>query len=286
MLTVRVGGGLGNQLFQYALGRALQGRGQQVQYDISGLIIGDDRRYTLGDLGLELPLCASQTGTFREEGTLRFMPDILEMTGDWTLNGYWQTEKYFLDVQDKIRGEVFSGMEISPKTDEIGQAIRAHKNSCFVHVRRTDNLTARAAPTHTLLTREGCDYYEQAIRTMRENIPGVQFFAFSDDPQWLHQMWGSCKHFVIVDHNPMSGELQPDFEVRGKKRGRECEDLWLMSLCSHAIIANSTFSWHGAWLNRHEAESPRRRIVIAPNLWFATKELDSTDIVPERWIKL
>jgi hypothetical protein len=282
MISIVLKGGVGNQIFQWALGRALVHRGKNVVYDNSLLQPGRGRIYLLDKLGLELPIKNGWNKPIIEEKSLRYNPTIF-MFDEVILNGFWQSEKYFLEVQDEIRSSVFKGVSFSEETLAVSRQIaEAGDRSCFIHVRRTDNLTERAAPVHTLLTREGCDYYDRAIRLMCEMVPSVKFFAFSDDKEWLHQMWGDFLHFVIVDHNPMSGEEQPDHEVRGDNVGRECEDLFLMSLCHHAIIANSSFSWWGAWLNTKQTD----RIVIAPEKWFATPDLDSTDIVPERWMRL
>jgi hypothetical protein len=123
------------------------------------------------------------------------------------------------------------------------------------------------------MTRE---YYNIARQWIHAAQEGVKFFIFSDDPDW-------CKNefpgFRVVDHNKPGGKL-----FGTDQTGKEHEDLWLMGLCRHAIIANSTFSWWGAWMGD---EQPGRT-VIGPKTWFgpALAQLETKDILPDRWIKL
>ncbi len=280
-ITMRLMGGLGNQLFQWALGLAFESRGRNVKYDISTLDCGG-RRYMLGNLGWNLNTVRENAPITAQEKSLRFDPEILMLT-EGVLNGYWQSEKYFIEHENYIRGMIFRRMQFSPKTLAVAQKIKElGEHSCFVHVRRTDNLSKRAAPVHTLLTADSCRYYADALSEAKQRIPDVHWFIFSDDPKWVHQNWGHCDHTTVVDHNPLSGTVGEDHEVGHGPAGREVEDLWLMSLCRHAIIANSTFSWWSAWLNfRQEG-----RTVIAPQQWFVDPSLDATEICPERWTKL
>jgi hypothetical protein len=109
----------------------------------------------------------------------------------------------------------------------------------------------------------------------------VHFFVFSDDPAWTHANMTEGD-MTVVGHNAMSATFDDQGVLTKHGRGRECEDLWLMSLCRHGIMANSTFSWWGAWLNRWQ----ENRVVVAPDPWFATQDADSTDILPDRWLKI
>ncbi len=315
MITLDLMGGLANQAFIYALGRALEARGQEVQFDTSILDVDSARRYMLADVGLNLKLVSLPSSPVMNEGDLRFKPEFLEVTGDKRLHGFFQSEKYFLEVQDQIRNEVFTTMQLSAKTREVASQIGTtfgNEQSCFVHFRRSDNLLPHKLRWHGLTSAEDSKYYERAVTIIHERVPGVQFFIFSDDKDYLRRgpwltTFNRLGHIpYMVDHNEMSGILGPDFEITRNFTGRECEDLWLMSLCRHAIIANSTFSWWGAWLNQNEnhpdcpecglnpdieghaddCSSPPYRIVIAPQEWFSTPELDATDIVPKRWLKV
>lgn len=282
MIGVVLKGGLGNTLFQWALGCAFEKRGKRVVYNNSLLEPGRGRLYLLDKLGLDLPIRNDWIGPIIEEQSLRYNPDIF-MFDEIILNGFWQCEKYFLDVQDWIREKVFRDTLFSGRTLQLaGEILGLQDKSCFVHVRRTDNLRPAGLTVHGLLTSEDSQYYQRAMNLMRESVPDVRFFIFSDDPQWVHEHWGSGKFATVVDHNTMSGYTDENHEMHDRAGGTEHEDLWLMSLCRHAIIANSSFSWWGAWLNPKQ----ENRVVIAPQPWFATLELDSTDIIPERWEKV
>lgn len=288
MISVSLMGGLGNQLFQYALGRSLESRGQEVQYDTSELDGNPARRYMLGELGLQMKLSHGGPGPLIHEGSLRFHPEILDLKGDHRVRGYWQCERYFegVPIREIIAASRMASMSDASLT--IGHQIFAlGYQSCFIHIRRTDNLLPHKLRWHGLTSATDSLYYQRAIKIMRERVPGVQFFVFSDDKEWIRANM-TDPDMTCVLHNPMSGTLTPDFEIAVNSDGREVEDLWLMSLCRHAIIANSSFSWWGAWLNLVDAEglSRQERTVIAPLEWFKTEELDATDIVPARWEKV
>lgn len=295
-LTLCLQGGCGNQLFIWALGRELEARGNRVQYD-TALFDGDPgRRYMLDQLGLKLNLTYKKgSGLVIQEGSMRFKQRILEIKGDATLIGYWQCEKYFAEVADTIRSEILHNPwneSISLRSHEIAESIRplsGEANSCFVHIRRSDNLRKAGMEVHGLLTEPGCLYYERAMDAMREQVPGVHFFVFSDDPEWCKAAFcGDSGWYdtTVVSHNAPSFTVDERHDIHYRAGGREVEDLWLMSLCHHAIIANSSFSWWGAWLNPAENEVPYKRIVMAPERWFNSTALDSQDIIPDRWQKV
>src|SRR5208337_227365 len=120
-------------------------------------------------------------------------------------------------------------------------------------------------------------YHLRALDYIRSRADNARVFIFSDDPEWCKEQPQLQGH-LVVDCNPMSGIRGEGGNVTKGLVGKEHEDLWLMSLCKHAIIANSSFSWWGAWLN------PRQdRIVVCPQRWFVSSEPHSEDICPERW---
>jgi hypothetical protein len=288
MITIKISGGLGNQLFQWALGRSISECRQRpvryVCYDISSFNDDPQRCYLLDRLGLKLSLHGATGKVIMEQG-LRYQPEILQFdnANDYVLHGYWQCEKYFSAIQDVIRSEVFHGMEISAASHRIASEIQ-RRTSAFLHVRRTDNTHPAHTAVHGLL---GLDYYGRAAQILRARVPDVHFFIFSDEPEWAKEHMRDLD-MTVVDCNPVSGTLKPDGELQKGTIGRENEDLWLMSLCQHGIVANSTFSWWGAWLN--PAEKNGKRVVIAPQQdgWFQTgmTRLDSTDIIPDRWSRI
>jgi hypothetical protein len=273
-------GGFGNQAFIWALGVALEARGAEVQYDTSLLDADAGRRYLLGDLGLKLPIVKGENPTLRE-GSLRFQPEFLNLKNG-VLQGYFQSERYFLDVQHKIREMAFKNIQLSPRTRFVASKIyEMGEYSCFLHVRRSDNLRPTSTLYQGLATLHGNPYYERALAILRKR--GAHFFIFSDDPAWANQV--ACPvDFTVVSHNAPSFSVDHTHNLHKNCAGREVEDLWLMSLCRHAIIGNSTFSWWGAWLS--DWNKDERRIVTAPDPWFSSGDLDATDIIPARWTKV
>lgn len=281
MITVNLMGGTGNQLFQYAMGRALAARGKDVIFSTHELDRDPARMYLLDQMGLNLRLTKDRgPKPWYGEGSMRYNPAHLEID-NVTMHGYWQTEKYFLPVREEILKEVWNpdyGFYISPKTEEFRNQITSSPNSAFLHVRRSDALSARAVPYHGVV---GLDYYNAAANLIRDTYTDAHFFIFSDDIPWARENF-KADDVTIVDSNPPSFIVLPDNELEKVPGGREVEDLYLMSLCRHGITSNSTFSWWGAWLH----ETGLKRTVIAPQQWFVTKDLDSTDLVPEAWIRL
>jgi len=285
MLTIGLSGGLGNQLFQYALGRSLEINAPgDIQYDMSAIDNDMGRVYLLDKLGLtNLQLVHQCESPKFVEGSLRFKPEILEfgMDNDLFLQGYWQCEQYFKRVQHKIRSEVFRGMPLSEETRQVAEKIKQGP-SAFLHIRRSDNLSQRARVFHGEL---GENYYKTAMDLIRGQISNVHFYLFSDEAAWCKQNM-KYRDATVIDCNPMSGICDSSGIIHRNNEGREVEDLYLMSLCDHGILANSTFSWWGAWLSPKETLG--QRIIIAPKAWFVagSDEADPMDIIPERWLKL
>ena len=150
--------------------------------------------------------------------------------------------------------------------DDADRAILARmqsRPSASLHVRRGDYTSAKNQHVYALC---GMDYYRTAIRLMRSRVPGIRFFAFSDDPDWVaSQFRDEMNQIEVVRHN--SGV-------------RSAFDMRLMSQADHHILANSSFSWWGAWLN----PSPEK-IVVAPKNWFSNGTSDK-DIIPSRWLRV
>ena len=175
------------------------------------------------------------------------------------LAGYWQSEKYFSFIEEKIKAEFTFKIEI----DDINKKYLEEMNkveSISLHVRRGDYLSS---PSLNVCTEK---YYENAITYFRERIENPIFFVFSNDIEWCRQNING-KDIKYINVN---------------KGERSYNDMRLMSACKHNIIANSSFSWWGAWLN-----SNAQKIIVAPNKWINnSKNVSESDIIPEKWKKI
>jgi hypothetical protein len=248
-MVVALMGGLGNQMFQRAFGLALTTRGYNVCYNT-----GRCRDYSL-DYFEKLPFSADIDMRIFEE-SLRYNPKYLSPKGPSTLIGFWQSEQYFQDIADKVRGAfLFKNPSLASRTAKLVLQVQ-EPDSVFVHVRRGDYVNLQHYHGMPSL-----DYYDSAVSRIRDVHLNANVFIFSDDPQWCHESFSS--EFQVIEGTT------------------KYEDLYLMSLCQHAVIANSSFGWWGAWLGDNRAD----RIVVAPKTWFTMTGLDSSDLVPSRWIR-
>ena len=292
MIIVRLMGGLGNQLFQYAIGRAVSQRSEEeFKMDILGYENQSGsmtpRKYALqifniqenfadkkelekmkGKVDGRLLKILQRWGLLKKhdffvaEPHFNFAPEILEVSGDVYLQGYWQTEKYFKDIEELLRKELTLRAEFSIQEKEITQEIK-NCQAVSLHIRRGDYVSsATTGKFHGICSLE---YYAQAIEKLKQQLENPTFFVFSDDIAWVKE------------------NLKIDFPTKYVSDGnlKDYEDLVLMSFCKHNIIANSSFSWWGAWLNQNP-----EKIVIAPKRWFADTSIDTSDIIPENWIRI
>jgi hypothetical protein len=268
-------GGCANQIFQYATGLALARQlGVDLQLDVSWYETAtpnQPRLYSLGLFkGVDARAVHSLLGKIIREEGFAYQPALLENAPrKCSLVGYWQCERYFFGLRDELRDRLLPREPLPARSTATEQAILdAGQRSVFVHVRRTDFV---ANPYHLVLPMH---YYREAAALIAAKVPDPVFFVFSDDPAWCEA------HFKLPYKTMILGNLD---RTVYHHLGREDADLYLMRLCGHAIAANSSFSWWGAWLGA----DMNGGIVIAPKSWFgpACKD-DPRDIVPDRWIRL
>jgi hypothetical protein len=243
MITVNTCGGLGNQIFQYAFARALA-----VNHEVALLNSCTQYGIGLGYLNITIPVLPHPGWRWIAERSLRYDPNP-EIEENSILAGYWQCENYFRHISDVLKAELTLKEAPSASAQQFSEQIDNTPNSVLLHIRRGDYLTWAAA-RHGVLP---LDYYLHAASLLANH----KFFLFSDDPDV------QC---------PL-----PHTRVRCLPH----EELWLMSRCKNAIIANSSFSWWGAWLGADKTGT-----VIAPKQWFRTGNEDARDIVPERWLRI
>lgn len=289
MLIIRLKAGLGNQMFQYAFGRVLSlQRNEELFLDLSAYenIADRDtpREYKLDNFNIKAKK-ASQEQVAPYITKLQILKRKIERNLFYRNNykyhryitnskseyfeGWWQNEEYFVHHADIIRSELSLKEPLSTPARSISQSIDgAQKEGSItvsIHVRRGDYVTNPFAATfHGVVD---IAYYEKAIAEMHSRFPEKKlvFFIFSDDINWARENIIKNENSVYV-----SG---PDIAYY--------EEIHLMSLCDHHIIANSSFSWWGAWLNPKQS-----KVVIAPSKWANDTSIDTSSATPPSWIRI
>lgn len=261
-------GGMGNQMFQYAMARAASIRLKTDLFLNTRRFNNDSlgRRYSLGLWeGIKEYPRNDEPHPIIENG-LPYNKEILNLIHkDSSIIGYWQSEKYFFEIADLLRKEFTPKQPMTRHGLITQQLIReAGDASTFLTVRRTDYLTS---DFHGILSSE---YYAKALEIIATKVT-PKIFVFSDDPDW-------CKFNLNL---PYPFIVAGNFDRTTKHHiGREDEELTLMKQCKNAVMANSSYSWWGAWLN------PDPGIIVAPKTWFLSTQEDPKDIVPDRWMRV
>lgn len=293
MIIIKLQGGLGNQMFQYACGKSvgLQKR-TSVKLDISTLKEGVQSKhfsvrsfelnifkatlYHASDKELNLFFLKSihlkiwykwlKSNRFYTEPHFFWDKNLTTIRGNLFLNGFWQSEKYFAEFEKNIRDDFTFIADRNQKTmDKENEILLC--NAISIHVRRGDYISSPTANSFHGVN--SLEYYETAMSKIEVLIDNPFYFLFSDDVLWAKEhLAKNRQNITIIEHN------------KGKD---SWQDMYLMSKCKHHIIANSSFSWWGAWLNKNV-----NKVVIAPKKWFANKEKNNQtqDLIPTSWIRL
>lgn len=293
MIIVKLMGGLGNQMFQYATARSLADiHKTELVLDASGyqsVPEGDTpREYELDCFPLRASLATpeqlsriktpdyrpaihdrlgryfnnnGQIFTFGEPGK-QYYENFTKLRNNTYLVGWWQNEKYFINSRGKLLAEFTPQPELSAITQTYMNKIKSSSDTVSVHVRRGDYVTNQNASKHHGLA--PIEYYNASLELLTTKLNNPTFYVFSDDITW-------CKDNLKASNITY---------IEGTTAGYE--DLYLMSQCQHNIIANSSFSWWGAWLNANE-----NKTVIAPKIWFQDEKAnDEAEVVPSAWVRL
>ena len=285
MIITKIIGGLGNQMFQYAAGKTLAHLNNTfLKLDVSAFDDYKLRNFDLLNFQTNIEFATKQEidsllpahnfekafqylsplkkRSYYREKEFHFDTKVLSLGQNVYLKGYFQSEKYFLPASNIIRDDFTFKNEITKSLEETSSSLR-NTNSVSIHIRRGDfSENKETEEYHGTLS---IDYYHPAIELIKSKVSNPIFYFFSDDINWAKENL-SIPNATIVTGNLTKTHI---------------EDLYLMSQCRHNIIANSSFSWWGAWLNNNPD-----KIVIAPEKWFTKGPKDTQDLIPEKWFKV
>jgi len=283
--------GLGNQMFQYAFAYSVSQRANVLlKIDISVFDSDGLRQYELGNYCVNVEVATEEevcrlkyqaesllkkfirklakepkqlAKSYCRESGFEFDECAFNQSLDVYFDGYWQSEKYFLAYREGLLKQFCLKAPLHTKSKSYQQKIR-NEVAISLHVRRGDYVSnARTNSVHGTCS---LDYYKQAVGMLESKLTRPHFFVFSDDTLWAKKNLRFIKKATFVD----------------LKMGRlDHEEMWLMSQCQHHIIANSSFSWWGAWLN----DNPTK-IVVAPKRWFKDQSINTADLIPDAWVCL
>ncbi len=301
MIITKLQSGMGNQMFQYALGRHLARLNNTVlKLDTSSYNHQSkndtQREYSLGCFNtiedfakkedtkkMHLPKMATRNiflriyrkifrglsarkplykRTYVREPSFGFCADVLKINKGAYLSGNWQNEKYFKDITDIIRKD----FTLKIKSDAYKKMHRQILNTAGIvslHIRRGDYISNEGTNKYHGIC--SIDYYKSAVSLITHSVQNPTFFIFSDDMEWVKENLKIEHPMIFVSGNSLT----------------DSEELTLMSKCKHNIIANSSFSWWGAWLNNNP-----NKVVVAPKKWFLSLEREQDNPCPDSWIKI
>jgi hypothetical protein len=285
MIIIKMVGGLANKMFQFALYFSLEKTGKSVFIDnrsfiptwnfenIDLLDIFPNVQYQhalnvdverlsgsqniIGRIRRKIPILWKPT--YIREMDLKFNPSILLLEGDYYLEGLWQTEKLFVNIKTEIQNAFIFKKFVDMRNIELSEKL-SHEESVSIHIRK-------GADYNKEITKGTCEpnYYQNAFQYIIGHIKNPKFYVFTDNKQWVERNIHNIE-YTLIDWNPISGV---DNYI----------DMQLMTYCKHNIIANSTYSWWGAWLNHNP-----QKIVIGPQKWY--NRINVKDILPDEWIKV
>jgi hypothetical protein len=286
-------GGLGNQMFQYAIARALSEH-YRTQFALNRYWFnahqGDatPRELQLDVLNIqEVPILDStfpqkpkrwqrvlqhfftkNSLVIYQDNAFDFDQDVFHLKNAASRNiylaGYWQAYAYIDAIKEILKGEFKTKAPLFHFYQTYLDQIQSQE-SVMVHIRRGDYVHSKAASQfHGVLPLQ---YYEQAIHALQNTKPNLQFFIFSDDLQWAKDSLQGNFQKTFIEHAPHADAV--------------AHELQLMRACDHHIIANSSLSWWGAWLKKNP-----HGLVYAPNHWINDDTLNLSALLPPDWIRI
>jgi len=283
---VKFNGGLGNQMFQWAFARALEKKtGIKTFFDMSFFEKKYSRPYELNLFNLKANFITDALTKFKlnliwklrknlhkkrflginfySEPHFEYDKSLFKLEPNTFIEGFFQSEMYFNSVEKDLREDFTFKFPPSEENQKIIEKINS-TNSISLHIRRGDYVQKKRY--QNLYANCSLHYYKMGVEYIAQTVDSPTLFIFSDDIEWVKENLKLKYQSVFVSHN--TGD-------------KSYEDMRLMSLCKHNVIANSSFSWWGAWLNNNQ-----KKIVIAPQRWFNDEKIIQTDVIPKNWIKL
>lgn len=290
MIAVSLKGGLGNQLYQYASAKALARQNKSVIWlDVSffnsKIVDLTPRHFELNSYKLierkDVKIIGTMDSVITKfdsknlaiRGVKKLLPKYIEQSPDFdqsffdnkghlVIEGYFQSYKYF----KHLKQELIKDFELLESLNEDNKGMLKailNKNSVCIHVRRGDYVTLKSASEFHGL----CDinYYNQAIELIESKVNDPYYFIFSDDIAWCQENFNNNSATFVDINSTKKAHL----------------DMYLMQNCKYFIIANSTFSWWGAWLSSYDD-----KIVISPKNWFINENINIEDRIPQEWIRI
>lgn len=293
-VVIKLKGGMGNQMFQYAFGKNLAATAEKagtpidLLFDVTAYTdpIKKDtlRPYMLDLLNTNAKLADDATALsarnpygiiskvtrlvmqkLRLDGLVAFEPKLFKPPFRGYYEGYWQTERYFLPIADKIRQEFTLKEPLGPVAQAMYDKINSDPNAVSVFYRRSDYVG------HKVFDISNQGYEDRAITHMRTLVPNMRLYVMSDDIDWVKEKVTLPEGSVYVSSSKAGStiDIPPHEEMK------------LASTCKHNIIPNSTFAWWGAWLNPNPS-----KIIIAPKDWVQGDNSEFVDITPPGWLRV
>ncbi|MGN7986077.1 alpha-1,2-fucosyltransferase [Pedobacter sp. 22226] len=273
MIVSRLNGGLGNQMFQYAFGRALSLKYNLPLYMDKSLFNGSERNYGLDIFPIEIKFAEEirygdaekkrifqlQESQSAYDGTAMESINSHEQTGTiFIVSGYWQSYKYFEQIATLIRKDFTIEMPLREDEWELKKRIQ-NSQSVMVHVRRGDYLFPGNLDKHGTVD---LDYIYRGMEFYKNNLKKPVFYIFSDDIEWCRMNIRCEDEIIFTDGDIDDGRTS----------------FYLMGQCKYFIISNSTFSWWAAWLGDF-----KQKYVVSPHFWYKNVPASTLDIIPPEW---
>lgn len=285
-VIVKFNGGLGNQMFQWAFARALEKQlGVETLMDGSFFQKNYARPYNLNVFNLDAKFVENYwmriklqiiwrlrkklVGkkflglNFYSEPHFQYDENVINIVPNTYIEGFFQSRKYFKYVEKELRADFQFKSEPDDTNQKLLEKISA-TNSVSLHIRRGDYVQKKRY--QDVYATCSLDYYKRGVEFIAEKFKNPTLFLFSDDIEWVKENLKLPYECIYVTNNSGANSY---------------EDMRLMSNCKHNVIANSSFSWWGAWLNKNPD-----KITIAPQKWFNDENIDQSDVIPETWHRI